>query len=470
MTLLHAYSQTVADGTATSVVRPSDWNSQHKQFITLSGNTSGQSTISGTNIVYQGGNNVTLSAITAAGAATIVVSGGNTTQFAGTGTTLNLTNLSGTLNVGSNGVALSLNNIDANLMGWELEGANTAGTTGTTMTTNAPLYLSGGNGITLSGNSNTIVINAGGAVATNNYYAAMTTGQTFVGSMGQNSLYLNYMDLPSNVKFCHADQLVSLNPASTTSFNSVFTAIGAQSTITTVVSAATWALTRSFGIYAQGTGTNSTRLELLPGSSTVSLGATIGYTLALSQSAGFNGVSLSYTGTQRASNGFSLGAIASVNTTGGVTYTTIAFQETTSKATSFSNGAGAATSAITVSVGNVSTSLFTGLRDFVAPMVSNLGPGNYWLAQAQSSASTTSGRNTAALSMSQVMNTTLNITNFQHLSETANNATSNFMPYQGVYTVSTAGFPATIGSNQVSNNTAFSNAGVPTIFMYDPFP
>lgn len=75
MSLLHAYSQTVADGTATSVVRPSDWNSAHNQFVTLSGNTAGQSTVSGTNIVFQGGNNVTLSAATAAGAATIVISG-----------------------------------------------------------------------------------------------------------------------------------------------------------------------------------------------------------------------------------------------------------------------------------------------------------------------------------------------------------------------------------------------------------
>ena len=77
MPLYHVYSQTVADGTATSVVRPSDWNSAHNQQITLSGNTAGQSTISGTNIVFQGGNNVTLSANTAAGAATIVVSGAN---------------------------------------------------------------------------------------------------------------------------------------------------------------------------------------------------------------------------------------------------------------------------------------------------------------------------------------------------------------------------------------------------------
>jgi hypothetical protein len=74
MTLYHAYNQTVGDGTATSVVRPSDWNSGHNQFVTLAGNTAGASTISGTNIVYQGGNNVTLSGT----GGTIIISGANT--------------------------------------------------------------------------------------------------------------------------------------------------------------------------------------------------------------------------------------------------------------------------------------------------------------------------------------------------------------------------------------------------------
>lgn len=66
---------------ATDIVRPSDWNSAHNFYQTISGNTAGQSTVSGTNLVFQGGNNVTLSLSTAAGAATMVVSGpSQTTQ------------------------------------------------------------------------------------------------------------------------------------------------------------------------------------------------------------------------------------------------------------------------------------------------------------------------------------------------------------------------------------------------------
>ena len=117
MALYHAYSQTVGDGTATSVVRPSDWNSGHNQFVTLAGNTAGAPTISGTNIVYQGGNNVTLSGT----GATIIVSGANTiaqtvqTQasgaIAGTGfTSASTAGVLITAAVGTNGLSMAVPN------------------------------------------------------------------------------------------------------------------------------------------------------------------------------------------------------------------------------------------------------------------------------------------------------------------------------------------------------------------------
>ena len=97
MAVSHIYNQTVADGTATSVVRPSDWNSAHNQFMTIAGNTAGASTLSGTNIVFQGGNNVTLSA----NAQTLVFSAANQTVQ-----TQNIVSVNGStggisLNVGS---------------------------------------------------------------------------------------------------------------------------------------------------------------------------------------------------------------------------------------------------------------------------------------------------------------------------------------------------------------------------------
>lgn len=74
MSIIHAYSNQVADGTATSVVRPSDWNSAHVQQVTLSGNVVGQSSFSARNVVMQGGPNVTLSGIVAGALATLMVS------------------------------------------------------------------------------------------------------------------------------------------------------------------------------------------------------------------------------------------------------------------------------------------------------------------------------------------------------------------------------------------------------------
>jgi hypothetical protein len=61
VTVFNSLGSTVT-ANATDLVRPQDWNSVHNQFMTIAGNTAGASTMSGTNIVFQGGNNVTLSA------------------------------------------------------------------------------------------------------------------------------------------------------------------------------------------------------------------------------------------------------------------------------------------------------------------------------------------------------------------------------------------------------------------------
>ena len=83
MAVSHLKSNTVADFTgtvtvlnsagaattvaATDLVRPSDWNSAHNQYVTVSGNTAGTSAGSGTNLVYGGSNAVTVNLSTAAG-------------------------------------------------------------------------------------------------------------------------------------------------------------------------------------------------------------------------------------------------------------------------------------------------------------------------------------------------------------------------------------------------------------------
>ena len=137
MAISHLKSQTGADFTgtvtvfnsagatttaaATDLIRPSDWNSAHNQLLTIVGNTAGQSTASGTNIVFSGGNNVTLSINQGANVATVLLSAPNTTQFLTTAMASNRgsdfvqataafagTNASGT--IASNGISVSVGN------------------------------------------------------------------------------------------------------------------------------------------------------------------------------------------------------------------------------------------------------------------------------------------------------------------------------------------------------------------------
>jgi hypothetical protein len=165
MSLIHAYTLTNADGTATSVVRPSDWNSAHNQYMTIAGNTAGQSTASGTNIVFSGGNNVTLSINQGAGVATVVMSGANTvaqTQqpmyFSASGTntsasTLQFGNTQGVSFSLSNGSVVATVKTDYLTTAMQSNAYTTMGGTGFTSTTTAGANITavmGSNGISMA--------------------------------------------------------------------------------------------------------------------------------------------------------------------------------------------------------------------------------------------------------------------------------------------------------------------------------
>lgn len=500
MSLYHAYSQTVADGTATSVVRPSDWNSAHNQQITLAGNTAGQSTISGTNIAFQGGNNVTLSAITAAGAATILVSGANTvaqtvqtqasgaiagtgysstttagtaitaalgtngltmavpafittyvaqtvqtqnlrnvtlsgntsgtlaaissgtmtlaggnnitlsqvgnavtisaasqsadTNKAGTGTTLALTNLSGTIAQNSNGIALSLNNIDDHLMGWAIVG-NTAGTTGTTLTTEAPLYLQGGNNITLSGNSNTIIIQGaagggGGGIALAAGGSTATSGTVVFSNSNGVSFGFNG--------------------------NTVTASIIANNTY------GGWAPYADLVLVAgqQGQGTLYFEPEHSPYYFQDRVGVPIAYTNATNST---GSVTLSYW------MGF---------------YTQNVSTLSLASSTSFST-------ALTFSGTVASYSLFSGMRLLTFPWSLTVPEQEIWVAHL--SRTTTAGANA---SISQMLVSNVN-SNFVGFFGASHNTTIQFSIGQGVYTATTSGMPNSVAFSQIrgSDSIAF---------------
>lgn len=180
---------------ASDLARPSDWNSAHNQFWTLTGNTTNGSTASGTNIV-----------LAASGAVSVGVSGGNTllvsvpTNFLTTarasndavglntaltgngvqwtvnssgislnvpaflttaalsnhshGVQLNLTNLSGTTAGNSDGITLSLS--AANPGGGAGDGFNIIGVNGNTVGSDVTVQFSNSNGVSFGLNGSTI--------------------------------------------------------------------------------------------------------------------------------------------------------------------------------------------------------------------------------------------------------------------------------------------------------------------------
>lgn len=95
MAVSHVKSDTIADFTgtitgfnsqgstltiaATNLVRPSDWNSAHNQFYTLTGNTTGNSTASGTNVLFAGSGGISIGGSTG----TIVISAAAPVTFSG---------------------------------------------------------------------------------------------------------------------------------------------------------------------------------------------------------------------------------------------------------------------------------------------------------------------------------------------------------------------------------------------------
>lgn len=186
-------------------------------LIRISGNTSNTSNVVQGSFVLAGGNNVTLSQVTAAGAATVTVSAANQT-------------------------VQTQNLVDVTLSG------NTAGALA--LISSGTLTLAGGNNITLSqaGNAITISAGAGGAAPTLTRWCNMAPGgvtasvQTLLGT---NNGTINVFPLTPI-----ADIFAGNMTASTVLFN--FSLASANT------SAQSW--TFSFGIY---TAANSTALSLL---------------------------------------------------------------------------------------------------------------------------------------------------------------------------------------------------------------
>jgi hypothetical protein len=475
MAIRHVYSQTVADGTATSVVRPSDWNSAHNQTLFIAGNTAGASSISGSDIYWAGGSNVTLSAngstvsvigvaaqtvdtnkagtgftststtgvlltaaqganglsmavpnfittyvndltsgragtgftsTTTAGSVVTAALGTNglsmavpnfittyandlTSGRAGTGSTTAGTNISMTLGVNTNGVALSANVHNDDYNAWNLVG-NTAGTTGSTITTQGPLYFSGGNNITLSGNSNTIVISAGAGGG--------TTNQT-----GPNIAVAGSTVTSGTVLFSNSNGVTfGMNGSTLTA------SIIANNTYDG------WPPYADFEMVAgqQGQGT----LYFEPEHSPYYFQDRVGIPIAYTNNAGSSGtLTLSYWVGLYTQN-----------------VSTLSLASSTSISTSF-NFQG--------TVG--SYSLFSGMRLLTIPWTLTVAEQEIYIAQL--SRTSTAGNNA---SISQMLVSNVN-SNFVGIFGQSHNTTYQLTQGQGVYTVTTSGLPSSVAFSQI---------------------
>jgi hypothetical protein len=159
-------------------------------WVTLAGNVLSNSSASGSTIQWSGGNNITLYGTNGSqvGISGLSFDNGNGVTFG--------TN-AGTLTASHNGI-----------QSWELEGANTSGTTGSAQ--GGTLFLSGGNNITLSGNSNTIVISAAGAGYTALTFQNRQLGASTNTVAGQNSVWLVPMRIAAPVSASSGLHMMSI--------------------------------------------------------------------------------------------------------------------------------------------------------------------------------------------------------------------------------------------------------------------
>jgi hypothetical protein len=319
------------------------------------------------------------------------------TNKAGTGTTLGTTNINATLNANTNGVALSMSVPDVDFNAWNLLG-NTSGTTATTVTTQGALYFHGGNNITLSGNSNTIVISAGAGGG--------TTNQT-----GPNIAVVGSTITSGTVVFSNSNGVsFGLNGSTLTA-----------SVLPNPVRDG-WAPYSDLELVAgqQGQGTLYFEPEHSPNFIQDRVGIPIAYTNATNST---GSVTLSYW----------IGL-----------YTQNVSTLSLASSTSFSTG-------FTFSGTIASYSLFSGMRLLTIPWSLTLADQEVYIGQLSR---TTTGGGNASISQMLVTNINSNFVGFFGLSH---NTTMQFTQGQGVYSTTTSGLPNSVAFSQIrgSDSLAF---------------
>lgn len=389
MVLRHVFSNAIADGTNTQIVRPSDWNSAHNLTQNLGGNTAGVSSVAGTDIVWAGGNNVTLSA----NGSTVSIHGADTTQFLTTAAlsnhshgnpTLALTNISGTTASNSAGLTLSLSGNDVTQFLTTAALSNHSHGNPTLALTNiSGTTASNSAGLTLSlsaaapGGGTEVYFTQPFPVGGN-----YTTSNAPLFAASVNTVFVYPFDLSASLAISAIALPVSITNSST---NSSSGQVG---------------LTCDIGFYTQGT--NTTKIDLLYSTS---------YTIIASNSSD---------------------ASRAVTWIDGIV-------NSTSYSTNSSSSAGTALS-----------SLFHGGREFQLPFQTTLAPGRYWAAMRFSQAN--SGSSNGILSVN-VGAWRLDVSQPQYrIGSASNNASiTGGLQMMGIgnYSVTSASIPASLGFSEL---------------------
>jgi hypothetical protein len=238
VTILHSKNVTVADGTDTTVVRPSDWNSGHAATLAFDSTdlikwvAAGGSSASKGSLVFQNSNGLTFGASTDANGITITANNqeisamgvsniGNT--IGNTQTTMGQYILSGGNNVTLSqvtGAAGATCGISVPSFSSFVGGSNiTLTSAGSTVTINAPNFsiLAAGANVTLSTAGSTISINAAQSYATASYFEPQPLLNSSLLSIGQNTLRFIPFSTPTPLNVLRVNMLASANCGTQTS-------------------------------------------------------------------------------------------------------------------------------------------------------------------------------------------------------------------------------------------------------------
>jgi len=435
--ITHAFSQSIVDavGTvtifnsqgstqtiaATDLIGASDWNSGHAQLATLAGNTAGVSSLSGTNIVIAGGNNLTVSGIQGANAATISLSGGTVSAApvnfsAGTASG----NLGSVVFSNSNNVSFGLNgstitasaSIATSLSNINLSAGSTSNNLSAAVFSNSNNVSFGLNGSTItatatfSGAGNTISYLAnyealGSTGAGANTIGAVTTQFT------NGSSFIAPVVVPANLSAGFL-RLIATGSGGAAASNS---SLGTATTATTIT--AEIRSTLAAGLFVQNTGASSLSLTRV-------LSATGGSTIAWALNANSNGSEYSVT------------AAASFPVLMGTSSFSASYASTRSRydfhTSVFSN--------------------FTGHVGLDFPFAISAAQSNYWLAVGVSSV--TSGTNLARVSF----NPFISLGEAHPIANMGQTAAppDGVRLGQGAFTSNAPGIPAALAFSAISSN------------------